>query len=160
MRRYTRILALLAVLMTAALPAMAYGPWWGERGQGTDCPRFERGQGWADCPYYGSRSGSLTDDQKAQLKKVDDEFFKKTSSLRDQMRLKRAEMAIQLNSDNPDEKKIMDTQKQISSIRDQIDNERIRYQLSVKKIVPDVNLGRGSGKAYGRGWGFRPCARI
>ena len=94
------------------------------------------------------------------MKEVDDEFFRKTSSLRDEMRVKRAEINLLLNSEKPDESKIRDAQKQISSIRDQLDQERIRHQLSVKKIVPDARFGPGTGKGFNRGWGQRPCARI
>lgn len=160
MKRYSLALALTALLMAVAVPAMAHGPWWGGRGHDNDSPRYERGQGWAGCPYINYQDSNLTEDQKAQLKKIDDEFFKKTSSLHDQMRLKRAEMRLMLNSENPDESKIRDTQKQISSVRDQIDQERISHQLSVKKIVPDARFGPGAGKGFNRGSGQRPCAGI
>jgi len=160
MKRYSMVLALLAVLMMAALPAMAYGPRWSGKGQGPDGPRFERGQGWDGCPYYNYQDSTLTDGQKAQLQKIHDEFSKKSSSLRDQMRVKRAEVRLLMNSENPDEKKIRDTQKQINAIRDQLDEERIRHQLGIKKIVPDARFGPGPGKALHRGWGQGRCARI
>lgn len=160
MRRYGLALALTAVLVATAVPAMGYGPWWGGRAQDSDSPRYGRGQGWEGCPYYGYQGSNLTDEQKARLKKIDDEYFRKTSSLHDEMRLKRAELNVLLNSEKPDEAKISDTQKQISSIRDRIDQERIRHQLSVKKVVPDARFGPGPGRGFFRGWGDRPCARI
>ena len=158
MKRYSKLFTLTALLVALTVPAMAHGPWWGGRGQDNDCPRYERGQGWGGCQYDNSWQDNLTDDQKAQLKKVNDEFFNKTSSLRDEMIQKRLEMKKLMNSDKPDETKIWDTQKQISALKGQLDQERIRHQLSIKKIVPDAKFGAGRGLF--RGWSDRPCARI
>ncbi|MCU0576042.1 MAG: periplasmic heavy metal sensor [Desulfobacterota bacterium] len=155
MKRYGLALAMVAIMLAAALPVMAFGP---RCGQGPDGPRFEKGQPAGGCPFYDYQSSNLTDDQKAQLKKLDDEFYKKTSPIRDEMRQGKREMNTLLSSDKPDEAKIWATHKRVSSLKDQLEQERIRHQLNVKKVVPDAKFGPGKGMS--RGWGQRPCARI
>lgn len=156
MKRYGMAIAVMAILAAMALPAMAYGP---RCGQGPDGPRFERGQGWG-CPFADYQDRDLSAEQKAQLKKLDDEFIKKTSSIREEMFKQRREMSTLLSSDKPDEAKVWDTQKRISALKDQMEQEKIRHHLAVKKVVPDAKFGPGAGKGFFRGWGQRPCAGI
>ncbi|HOS96905.1 MAG TPA: Spy/CpxP family protein refolding chaperone [Deltaproteobacteria bacterium] len=156
MKEY-RTIVMVIVLALIAIPVMAQGPrfWQGERPG--DCPRWERdweGRG------YGPAGLELTQEQRDQIRKLRDAHIEKTRPLRDEMQKNMQELQTQMNSNTPDEKKIWDTQKRISSLRDQLQQERIRHQLSVKKVAPEANFRMNLGKGYGWYSGRRGCMGI
>jgi Spy/CpxP family protein refolding chaperone len=152
-----RMLAIMILLTMIAIPVMAQGPraWQGE--SPGDCPRWERdgaGRG------YGPSGLGLTQEQRDKIRTLRDAHIEKTRPLRDEMRQNMEDLRAQMNSDTPDEKKIWDTQKRLSSLRDQLQKERIRHQLSVKKLAPEANFRMNLGKGHGRNFGRRGCIGI
>ncbi len=156
MKQY-RMIVMVIVVALIAIPVMAQGPrFWQGAGPG-DCPMWERdgaGRG------YGPAGLELTQAQRDQIRSLRDAHIEKTRPLRDEMRQNRQELSTQMNSDTPDEKKIWDAQKRISTLEDQLQQERIRHQLSVKKVAPEAKFRMNFGKGYGREFGRRGCIGI
>jgi len=148
MRRYSILLIAITIIAAMSIPLLAQGPRSGEEWRNEDCPRHERGDGNPGCPYYDLRYKDLTEAQRTQLSQIKGEYANNTVSIREQLREKKQEMRSLLNSPTPDEAKILDLQKQTAKLRDQLDQEWIKYNLKVKKIVPDAKIGKGLNNGY------------
>jgi Spy/CpxP family protein refolding chaperone len=142
MKRYSTILAVVTVMVALSIPVLAMGPRAGQDGRNPDCPRFDKAGGNPGCPYYDLNDKKLSETQLKALKQVREEFTKLTTPVETQLREKMQEMGSLLNSPKPDEAKIWALQKQTTSLRDQLDREWIRYNLKVKKAVPDARIGQ------------------
>ena len=100
---------------------------------------------------YGPK---LTDDQLAKLDAAREHFFTDTADLRSQIREKQFELRNEMNKDNPDEAKVMQLQKDLSNLNDDFSQKSLQYQLEVRKLVPEQDLGYGYGGGFsgGRCW--------
>jgi hypothetical protein len=127
MKKTALILGLILVTGLFSIIAFAHGP------------RFSDGRGYYDCPVYGETNPNLTDEQSQQIRELRDGYYDKTIGMKRQLQDKREELYTQMNSENPDENKIRDLQKEISTLRDNLDKERIDYSLKMKKINPDAS---------------------
>ncbi len=163
MRRYKTI-ALAAVLLSAlAFPAMAWGPWcgWGGPERGWKGERMPDGGYYGKgFSYYSPRQADLSVEQKERIGKIDEEFFKKTQSIRDELRRARLEMDIAMNSEKPDETRVWEIQKKISDLQDRFDRERIRHHLEIKKILPDARFRPAMDRPFMGRWGGWGPGRI
>jgi Spy/CpxP family protein refolding chaperone len=130
------ILILVSVLVT---PVFAYRGGWGG---------WMRGPGY--CWDEGRFSGNLNEDQRTEMNKLERNFFKETSKVRDQLWTKSDEFDILLDSTDPDPKKVRKLQKDISNLRAQLAEKRIDLELEVRKVAPDAGYARGYGRGYGR----------
>jgi Spy/CpxP family protein refolding chaperone len=148
MRRYSIVLTTIAIMIAISIPLFAHGPWGGHEGGNPDNPRYEMGSGNFECPDYNLRNEKLTEAQRTQLMQIKEKYTKDTATMREQLQEKRQEMRSLLNSPNPDETKILDLQKQTARLRDQLDQEWIKYNLNIKKIVPDAKIGQAWRNGY------------
>ena len=84
-------------------------------------------------------------------------FRKATESLRRNLRVKQLELRTELARENPDEKKALALQKELSGIKSDLDLKRIEHVLKMQKIDPNAGrgymMGRGDRMGYGPGSG-------
>jgi Spy/CpxP family protein refolding chaperone len=146
MKRFITTLGIVILAGAIAIPAFAHGP---ERGKG----HYGRGH-WGGGPGRGWQHHmgheNLTEAQRSQLQKLHQDFYDKTAKLRVEIMSKRAELGILLNTSNPDAAKATALQKELSDLRAQMAQEMLKFQLEVRKIAPDLRLGKGYCQG---GWG-------
>jgi septal ring factor EnvC (AmiA/AmiB activator) len=127
MKKTALILCLILVAGLISIIAFAHGP------------RFSDNRGFYDCPVYRDTNPDLTDEQSQQIRDLRDEYYDKTIGIKTQLRDKRQELNSQINSETPDKNKISDLLKEISTLRDRLDKERIDHSLKMKKISPNAS---------------------
>ena len=100
---------------------------------------------------------NVTPEQAEKLFDLKEKFHADTSALRKQMWIKRAEMAALWKAEKPDEKAIQAKQKEISAVKDQLQQKMITFRVEAKKIAPDFHFGMGKGMGMmGHGCGMGP----
>ena len=99
----------------------------------------------------------LTDEQIKAMEEERNAFRKDTESLRRNLNVKELELRTELARENPDAKKALALQKEISGIESDLDQKRIEHMLKMQKITPYAGrgymLGRGGQMGYGPGSG-------
>ena len=150
------MVTVMALLVTAMIgtAALAFGP--------------GRGPGYGPCgrgDFGGFGELNLTADQKTKLGELRDARFKDVKPLREQMFTKRDELRKLWLESNPDQGKITAAQKEMRSVRDQMQDKMTALRLESLKVLTPVqqekaksfaagyNAGRGSGS--GCGWTAR-----
>jgi zinc resistance-associated protein len=154
------IMALLITAMIAAA-ALAFGP--------------GRGPGYGSCgrgDFGGFGELNLTAEQKTKLTELRDAQFKDSKPLREQMFAKRDELRKLWLEPTPDQGKITAAQKEMRSVRDQMQDKMTAFRLeSLKVLTPaqqekakafaagfSAGRGEGQGCGFGKSRGFGPGA--
>jgi zinc resistance-associated protein len=137
MKRLATIFGILIVIGILAVPVFAHRGGWGGWMHGP-------GQGWGSADRYSN----LTDDQRADLNKLEDKFFADTSKLRNEIWAKSDELNILLDSSDPDSKKARKLQKEISDLRTKLADKRVDFDLEARKIAPNGGYGRRYGRRH------------
>jgi Spy/CpxP family protein refolding chaperone len=157
-----KVMMTVTALLVAALlatAALAFGP--------------GRGPGYGPCgrgDFGGFGELNLTADQKTKLGELRDAHFKDIKPLREAMFAKRDELRKLWLESNPDQGKITAAQKEMRSVRDQMQDKMTALRLESLKVLTPVqqekaksfaagyNAGRGggSGCGFGQGRGFGP----
>jgi zinc resistance-associated protein len=140
MKKLATTLGILVLVAVLAAPVFAHR--WG-KGESYGGP----GYCWRDSEQYGS----LTESQRAELDKLEQNFFNDTAKLREEIWTKSAELNSMLDSANPDANKVRALQKDISNLRAKMGEKRVNFELEARKIAPNARYGRG----YGGGYGYR-----
>ncbi len=158
-------ITVMALLVTAMLAttALAFGP-----GRGPGYGPGGRGD------FGGFGELNLTADQKTKLIEMRDAQFKDLKPLREAMFAKRDELRKLWLEPNPDQGKITTAQKEMRSVRDQMQDKMTAFRLeSLKILTPEqrekaksfaagyaAGRGYGPGRGFGEGRGFGPggCA--
>ena len=151
--------ALLMSLLVVGLATAAFS-WGGGPG------------GWGRGPGYGPCTGgnatalsglNLTAEQTEKIQALRQTMIKETKPLRDQMFAKRGDMRLLWQEKELDQGKITATQKELRSLRDQMQDKMTAYQLATAKILTPEQRnslqsyrGRGPGMGGGLGMGFGP----
>ena len=133
MKKLTMTFVALIAVTALATFAFAYGP-----GPG-------RGHGGAGC--YGPETSflsrlNLTSEQTAKINTLREAFLKDTKPLKDKMFSKRGDLKLLWLQTNPDQNKIMATQKEIRALRDQMQDKVTAYRLDV---LPRIAQPRAKG---------------
>lgn len=110
------------------------------------------GPGAGPCWFEGE---DLTDNQKAELDKLHQQFVDDTAKMREEIWNKSAELDTALNAADPDAKKARTLQREISALKAKMSDKRVDFELQARKIAPNARSGRGYSKGYGRGYGSR-----
>jgi zinc resistance-associated protein len=131
-------------------PMMGYGGYGGGPGS---C--WNNGSGFGNPGYGNPGYGNLTDDQEKQLDELNHKFFDETASLRNDIWKKANEFNALLDSPNPDVEKSKALQKELSDLKAKMAENRLNYDLEVRKIAPDTGYARRGRYGYGHmmGWG-------
>ena len=99
---------------------------------------------------FGRGAMNLTPEQASQLFDLKQKFMNDTADLRKSMWVKRAELAALWKAENPDEKKIVAKQKELNTVRGQLQEKMVAFRLQARKICPQ--FGKGWGRGHGRRW--------
>lgn len=101
---------------------------------------------------------NLTPEQAGQMFDLKQKFMNDTASLRKQMVMKHAEMAALWRAETPDQNNIRAKQKELSALRDQMQEKAMAFRLECKKICPMGGkmggMGMGGGCGMGMGGGM------
>ena len=157
------MVTVMALLVTAmiATAALAFGP-----GRGPGYGPFGRGDS------EGLGGLNLTADQKTKISELRDAQFKDIKPLRDQMITKRDELRKLWLEPNPDQGKITAAQKEMRSVRDQMQDKMTAFRLETLKVLTpeqrekaksfaagySAGRGYGPGRGHGMSRGFEPGA--
>ncbi|HUH67022.1 MAG TPA: Spy/CpxP family protein refolding chaperone [Syntrophales bacterium] len=144
MKKLTMTLVAVVVVTALATFAFAYGPGWG------------RGHGGADC--YGPDTSylsrlNLTPEQTAKVNALREAYLKDTKPLTDRMFSKRGDLKLLWLQTNPDQAKIIATQKEIRALRDQMQDKMTAYRLDVLKVLTPAQQEQLKASRWGRGFG-------
>jgi zinc resistance-associated protein len=124
--RKMSLVVLLALALTLGLAAASWaGPW---------------GGGW------GCRGMNLSPEQAGKLFDLKQKFMNDTAEVRKQMMVKRAELSALWRADKPDEKAIVAQQKELNTLRGQMQEKSVAFRLAARKIAPQF------GQGFGHGW--------
>ena len=142
-------MAFAAVLIATALASTTYafgpGGGWGRGHGGRAC--FNQG---GDIP--GAAQLNLTAEQTEKIRTLREAHLKDVKPLQDKMFSKRGELRLLWLQTNPDQDKIRAAQKEIRSLRDQIDDKRTSHRLAALKLLTPEQQTKV--QAYGAGRGF------
>jgi len=146
MRKLTLTLTAVAVGLLLTSQAFAWGPGRGP-GAGRDCG-------------YRSEAGfeklNLTDDQKAKIEALQDANYKATKPVREKMFDKSVELRRLWLQANPDKGKITAAQKELRTLRDEMEDTVIALRLEIRKVLTPAQNEKLANSRWGRGPGFGP----
>jgi len=144
------VMTLVAVIAVTALvvSVFAFGPGWG-RGYG--------GGSWYGGDLPALSGLNLTAEQTAKINTLREAHLKDVKPLQDKMFSKRGELRLLWLQQNPDQDKILAIQKEIRTIRDQLQDKRDAHQLKVFNVLTPEQQAQY--KAFGPGRGFGPGMR-
>ena len=149
------VLTLMAVLVIVALTTTSFAYGWGQGMRGG------RGPGYGSCQsgdLQGLAALNLTTDQEAKIKSLREAQLKEAKPLQDKMFSKRGELKLLWLQQNPDKEKIVAVQKEIRSLRDQLQDKQTNHRLAVLKVLTPEQQTKvqafGAGRGFGHGKGF------
>lgn len=150
----------VAVLIATALASttFAYG-WGGGWGRGQGRGTCIGGPGYEGDIPAASQLG-LTADQTSKIKALREAHLQDIKPLQDKMFSKRGELKLLWLQTKPDQEKIMAVQKEIRSLRDQMQDKRTSQRLAVFNILTPEQQTKAQtfmGRGFGPGGGGR-CA--
>ena len=140
------VFMVMAIFGISAVAFAGCGMGYGHMGSGN------WGPGWNPRVGYGY-SGNLSANELAELDRERAEFFKETEDIRQNLYAKKLELRSELAKENPDTNKALKLQSDISKLQSSLDQERLDYEIRVRKSVPSYNRGRGG---YGPMMGYGP----
>lgn len=151
------VLTIMAVLVIAALTTTSFAYAWGQGMWGG------RGPGYGNC-QSGDLSGmsglNLTTEQTEQIKSLREAQLKEAKPLQDKMFSKRGELRLLWLQQNPDKDKIVAAQKEIRSLRDQLQDKQTNHRLAILKVLTPEQQTKvqafGAGRGFGHGKGSGP----
>ena len=98
---------------------------------------------------------NLTPEQAGQMFDLKQKFMNETVDLRKAMWVKRAELRTLWKAENPDAKAIQAKQKELNTVRGQLQEKMVAFRLQARKICPQLGKGWGRGRGHhGRGMGM------
>jgi len=148
MKKLTMTVVTLFVVTAFAVAAFAFGPGWG-RGHGG---------GYCNGPNDAAFSNlKLTAEQTAMINSLREAHLKDVKPFQDKMFSKRGDLKLLWLQTNPDQDKILATQKEVRVLRDQMHDKMISYRLEVLKVLTPEQQEKL--KSYGPGHGFGPGMR-
>ena len=130
------LVAVLALALTLGLAASSWARPGGGMGGGMGC---------------NMGAMNLTPDQAGKFFDLKEKFRNDTAAARKQMMVKHAELAALWKAEKPDQAAITAKQKEVNTLRDQMQEKRTAFQLEARKIAPE--LAQGFGRGMGRGMG-------
>jgi len=127
MKKITLTLMALFLVASVATAAMAYGPGRGS-GRGASAP----------CDARGFSALNLSEEQKTKLNASQEAHWKEVAPLREQMTAKRDALQKLWLEPNPDQAKIAAAQKELRTLRDQMQDKGTAFRLEQLKVLTDI----------------------
>jgi zinc resistance-associated protein len=156
MKKLATVLGTLVLVAGLAVTVFAWAPGWGF---GNHMMGY-----WGGGPAYGGGYGNLTPDQRSRLDTLNGQFYNETTSIRNEIWTKSAELDALVNGPNPDLEKAKALQKEIGALQAKLDEKQVNYDLEARKLgVQGGGYGGGYGPhmggfAYGMMGGYGPGA--
>lgn len=151
-KRFRNTLIIMTVIAVFGAGTYAFAD------RGTGCPKWG-GQG-SDLSDNNSRGrgyhswNTLTDAEKQKLQEAQEKFRNDTDELRQDIFAKQMMLKSELAQKDPDTKRALGLQKELSELKAQFDEKRLMHLLALKDINPKLG-NHFSGKARGPGNGPR-----
>ena len=148
MKKILLALSLMTVLILGVTYVYAQNPGHGP-GHGPGW-RWERG-GESGNP---ERFPSLTPEQKAKFQELRRKFTEETAQLRGALLTKRIELQSLWTNPSADPKAIMDKEKELRDLQNQMRDKAIQAKLEARKFLTPEQIqesGQGMGSGFGRG---------
>lgn len=148
--KLNKILVMVTIVAVVGFGAYAFAGWgmgYGPRGWGHMGPGWHHG-GYGIQGYPSEPS----DEEISKLNRDRQAFIEETSDLRESLYQKELELRAELAKKDPDAKKAVSLQKEISELVSELDQKRIERRIKMKKENPGMFSGRGYGYG-GRGMG-------
>lgn len=139
----------MAVLIATALASTTFAYGWGG-GWGRGHSRSAGGFG-CDRDFGATQELGLTDAQTAKIRDLREAHLKDIKPLRDTMYSKRGELKLLWLQKTPDRQKITAAQKEIGSLRSQMEEKRTNHRLDVFSILTPEQQTRAQALATGKG---------
>jgi Spy/CpxP family protein refolding chaperone len=148
MKKLVMTFVVLFAVVILAASAFAVGPGWG-RGHGGGH------QGGGDC--YGADLTAvpglnLTTEQTAKINALREDHLKDVKPVQDKMFSKRGDLKMLWLQMNPDQEKIRQTQKEIRTLRDQMEDKKDTLRLEVLKVLTPEQQEKLNAYRPGRGF--------
>jgi Spy/CpxP family protein refolding chaperone len=156
MKKRVVVLGLVAVMVLGAVYAYAQGPGFG--------PGHRRMY-----EFWGpEKENPLTPEQQTKFQELRQKFNDETAQLRGAIYTKRLELQSLWSNPKADPKAILEKEKELGTLRDQLRDKAIRFKLEARNVLPPEQLaqfgsgwgmgpgfgyGHRMGRGYGRGWG-------
>ena len=139
-------LTLTAVLVGLLLTSQAFA--WG--------PGPGKGGGYGSCRETGLEKLNLTDDQKAKIESLREANYKATRPLREKLFDKAVELRRLWLQANPDKDKITAAQKELRTMRDEMEDKVIALRLEIRKVLTPEQNEKLANSRWGKGTGYGP----
>ena len=140
-KTFRNLILVIATVSLVGVGATAFA----DRGKGG----WDRGPG----SGRGWMMDELTDEQVKAMEEERKSFWKETESTHRNLRVKKLELKAEMARENPDAKKALALQKEISLMKGDLDQKRIEHQLKMQKISPYAGRGYMMGRGDKRGYG-------
>ncbi len=140
---------LLSMVVTANLAADG-----GPRGRGRACNEKARHHEKGG-EYALFAKLNLTNEQKAKARELREAHLRDVKPLRDQIFSKSGDLRLLWLQANPDKEKILAVQKEIRSLRDQMQDKNTALRVDIVNVLTPEQ--REKAKAFGPGCGLYPC---
>jgi Spy/CpxP family protein refolding chaperone len=148
MKKTLLALSLITVLILGVTYVYAQGPGRAP-GQG---PGWKGERGWeAGNP---GKFSNLTPEQKAKFQELRRKFNEETAQLRGALLTKRVELQSLWTNPNADPKAIMDKEKELRDLQNQMKDKAVQAKLEARKFLTPEQIqesGPGMGRGFGRG---------
>ncbi len=138
MKKSMIIVSSLVFLTLFTGSVFAFGPGMGMMGRG--CQGFQGQEAWND----------LSKEQKDEFTVLRQKFIDETYELRTLTHQKHQEMRMLMETSNPDRAKLSKLSGELLDIEKKLNEKQIDFQLSAKKISPEMAFGAGFGRGQGR----------
>lgn len=100
---------------------------------------------------WQQNGGGLSAEQQAAAQKIHDDFYNQTNALRQQLMSKRYEYNALLATNPPDTAKINAVAKEMESLRQSLDEQRVKRDVAMAQAGVPGGMGMGYGGCGGRG---------
>jgi hypothetical protein len=154
MKNLSKVIIIIAIIGIVGYAATSFAGWghgWGRGGGGEYCNG--PGAGWSQKGFGGrGYQGNLSDEQIEKFSTERQAFIEDTGELRQTLYQKQLELRSELAKQDPDAKKAVEIQKEISELESQLGQKRIEHRIKMQKENPEFFSGRGYGSG-GRGMG-------
>ena len=131
-------LSLLLVLVLALSLGLAASVWAQPMGMGMG---------------HGPGMMNMTPEQAGKIFDLQEKMHADTAGVRKQMMVKQVELMALSKAEKPDQNAIQAKQKELSALRDQMQEKMTAFQLEAQKVAPDFGMGPGPGMGMGKGPG-------
>ena len=135
-------ITLMAVVASLLIISQAFA--WGPGG----------GKGCGLCQGPALEQLNLTGSQKAKVEKLQSEHFKAISPLREKIFNKSFELRQLWLDANPDKNKISAAQRELRSLRDQMQDISMELRLNINNVLTPEQKEKLLNSGWGRGHGF------